>query len=164
MLTNLTHRTLSILAGSIWLLAGANLLFLGTRFLLQSAQPAVIATSNLPILNAIMGWVPQVEFAIPILAFIAAGIGVLKGSTILRKAARREVKRITLLPHPVSITQLYSRRGVILLAVMVCLGISLRFMNVPLDVRGVIDVAVGVGLILGSLSYLRLGQSANVEA
>lgn len=157
MLSHLSRRTLSGIAGSIWLLAGANLLFLGVNFLMQSVEPT--QTAYLPLLNKLMGLIPH-ELAMPFLVVCGGLIGVLKGMTVIRKAARREVERIAQLPHPISIMQLYSKRGAILLALMLCLGLSLRFFSLPLDVRGVIDVAVGIALIIGSASYLRTQENA----
>lgn len=158
MFNNLSRRTLCIFAGSIWLLAGANLLFLGVRFLLESATPLSLANSNLPLLHTVIEWMPQDTFAVPFLACIGALIGFVKGRTVLRRAARREVQRIFALPHPVSMRQLYSLRGAILLGLMFCLGLLLKFLNLPLDVRGVIDVAIGVALILGSTHYLSVEE------
>lgn len=157
MFGNLSRRTLSVFAGSIWLLAGANLLFLGAKFLLQSVELA--HSAYLPFLHTLMGLLPN-DVAMPVLAVCGLLVGVLKGMTVIRKAARREVERIANLPQPISITQLYSRRGAILLGLMFCLGFSLRFLSVPLDIRGFIDVAVGAALIMGSASYLRVEESA----
>lgn len=127
MLMAVSPRMLSIFAGSIWLLAGANLLLLGSGFLLQSADAAHFSTGDLPLLHATMEWLPEQEFAMPLLACIATAIGFLKGQTVMRKAACREVQRIIALPRPVSVFQLYSLRGAILLVIMFCLGFSLRF-------------------------------------
>lgn len=158
MLNNLSRRTLCIIAGSIWLLAGANLLFLGARFLIDSAATPSHAGSNLPLLHAVMEWMPQESFAVPFLACIGVMIGCLKGRMVLRRAACREVERIFALPQPVSIFELYSVRGAIVLGVMFCLGFLLKFLNLPLDIRGVIDVAIGIALILGSAHYLSVEE------
>lgn len=153
MFNNLSQRTLCVLAGCIWLLAGLNLLFLGEKFLIESIQGTT--GLNLPLLESLSSLTESTKLGAVFLAGIGALIGFLKGSTVLRKAAHREVRRIHALNAPVSLWQLYSVKGVIVLGIMLCLGASLRFLNIPLDIRGTIDVAIGVALILGSYHFLR---------
>jgi hypothetical protein len=47
----------------------------------------------------------------------------------------------------------------LLIGSMILLGISLKWLPIAPEVRGVVDVAVGSSLINGSLQYLRMAFS-----
>jgi hypothetical protein len=124
---------------------------LGLRFLNSSFA----LEADTPLLDLLTAWISDRDHALLAVIIVAMLVGQLKGRTILAKAAGREISRIRLLSDPASITQLYSGRFYILVAVMMCLGISMKVFNVPLDVRGGIDLMVGIALIQGSLSYFK---------
>jgi hypothetical protein len=44
---------------------------------------------------------------------------------------------------------------------MILLGLSMRFMPILIDVRGVIDVAIGFALLNGSMLYFRLARNVS---
>lgn len=88
---------------------------------------------------------------------ITAGliVGYFKGKFILSKAAKREVNRVSALPNPTTFKHFYSKKYYILLSCMIALGMLMRFLSIPLDIRGFIDVAIGGALINGSRFYFK---------
>ncbi len=121
---NFSHRTLILAAGTIWLAIGVMLLSIGLSL-------------------------TTVGFLIA----LAIGVGYLKGRFVLAKAAAKQVVRITSLKAPLSLKHLYSKGYYILIACMMGLGMSLRFLPVPNSVRAFVDITVGIALIMGALQY-----------
>lgn len=147
------HATLFFISGLIWLAVGCNLLPLGLRLLLGTLDPGT--TASTPLVDAMSSWFSQPEYPVQLLVLIGLFIGFLKGRTVLAKAVNREIARISVLPSPAALTDLYSRKAFILLALMICLGMSMKWFQLSPDIRGVIDVAVGAALINGAMLYFR---------
>jgi hypothetical protein len=147
------HSTLYFLSGLVWLAAGCNLLPLGLRLLLGTLDPA--ATAPTPLLQPFIQWMASPQQAVQLLIILGLFIGFLKGRTVLAKAVHREITRISQLPSPASITHLYGKKALVVLAIMVLLGMSMKWLALPSDIRGFIDVAVGAALINGAVIYFR---------
>jgi hypothetical protein len=47
-----------------------------------------------------------------------------------------------------------------LIGAMVGLGVTLRFLPIPVDLRGFIDTAVGSALVNGAMLYFHIARSA----
>ena len=86
-------------------------------------------------------------------------IGWLKGRFVLSKTVKRVVDGIAILKTPIRTHQVYSRKYWILIASMIALGMSLRILPIPVDIRGFVDIAVGSALIQGSLLYFRAAKT-----
>ena len=82
-------------------------------------------------------------------------IGFFKGRFILKKTVKRVVDRIHSLPNPLPIAKLYSPGYMLLIGGMIALGVSMRFIPVPSEVRGTVDVAIGAALMNGAMLYFR---------
>lgn len=147
------HTTLFFLSGLVWLAAGCNLLPLGLRLLLGTLDPGAIGST--PLLDALASWINNPQHAVQLLILLGLLIGFLKGRTVLAKAVNREIARISALPSPAPITDLYGKKALIVLAIMVLLGMSMKWLQIPLDIRGTIDVAIGAALINGAVLYFR---------
>ncbi len=78
---------------------------------------------------------------------------------VLSKTVRRVVTRISSLPLPIRLKDAYSPAYWILIASMMALGMLFRFLPIPLDIRGIIDVAIGSALINGAMLYFRASRS-----
>ena len=120
------NSTLIFILGFIWSVVGIALSLLGMKFLFKA--------------NAFLFF------------FLALPLGYIKGRTVLKKSAHRQVVRAQKLKQP-SVKDIFTRGYMILIGVMMCLGMLLRFC--PLALRGTIDLAVGFGLIVGSSYYYR---------
>lgn len=148
-----SHVKLIFISGTMWLIIGISLLQLGISFLMQGLH------EPRPLMNFFGLFARSApEAAIAIIA-LCLYVGVLKGRFVLQKSAVKNVQRICCLPNPVSVHKIYSAKYYLLLAFMVLLGISLKYIGLPTDIRGAIDVAVGAALINGALSYYRQGWS-----
>ncbi len=147
-----SHKTLIIIAGAIWFAVGTFLLTLGLRFLVDSAA---LKHSPLPLLNLFASWTGNHDFAA--IAAIAIGlfIGFFKGRFVLSKSVDRLVARISSFPEPAPLSKIYNLPYLLLISSMICLGIAIKYFEVPYDIRGVVDVAIGAALINGSMLYFR---------
>ncbi len=146
---SMKHRGWIALSGLIWFAIGASLLSKGLRLL---SEATVQPTSLCHRMAATFG-TPQK--AATFLIALAVFIGYLKGRFVLIKTVRRVVSHIAALPLPIRFTNAYRRSYWILLASMFTLGITFRFLPLPIDIRGAIDIAIGSALIQGALLYFR---------
>ena len=146
-----SHANLVFISGVIWLLVGAFLLQFGLKLLLEPAH------GPLPFMEFIRQFTHEGDEAIVLIIAIALLVGFLKGRHVLRKAAERGIQHICTFPNPTSLFSIYSKRYCLLLLFMIALGMSMKYFNVPHDIRGAIDIAVGSALINGSFSYFRKG-------
>lgn len=89
------------------------------------------------------------------LVAVALLIGFIKGRTVLAKSANRLVARIKTFEEPTPFHKIYTPSYYLLIAVMMSIGMGMRFFHVPDDIRGFIDVAVGAALLNASMLYFR---------
>lgn len=139
-----------VLSGMIWMGVGVMLLVKGFSLLLHPVAGA--SSVLLPYFDAFS---VSREQASLVLVSIGLVLGFLKGKLILAKSARRVITRIVSMSNPFPFTKIYGKSYLILLGSMILLGVSLRFIPVPYDLKGVIDVAIGSALTNGSAFYFR---------
>lgn len=160
----MSHKTLIIFSGLIWLAVGCFLLPLGLNFLLQAVQNTHLqAGYHYPLLDFFTSFTSNVENAVVVLIAIGMLIGYSKGRYVLGKSAQNGVRRIRSFPNPMELKNVYSPKYYILLGLMIGLGISMKYLGIPADIRGVIDVAIGGALINGAMIYFRLAFERNVK-
>lgn len=152
----LSHTKLIVISGIIWFAIGFYLLQLGLNLLLASTQASI---DNFPLLGFIAQMIGSGETAAIVLVVLALFIGYLKGRYVLGKSAQKGVARILTFPNPANLSSIYSRKYYILLAGMVGLGISIKYLGLSNDVRGFIDAIIGSALINGAMIYFRLAQT-----
>jgi len=145
----MNHKNWIIASGFLWFAIGASLLYKGLGF--------IAAATFLPD-SFCMRW--QQVFGSPqqggiVLIGVGMGVGLMKGLFVLSKTVQRVTGRIRGLTLPIRVSQVYAKSYWLVIGAMVGLGMSLRFLSIPLDVRGVIDVAIGSALLVGSLLYFR---------
>ena len=138
------------LYGLLWLGAGLMLMSKGMPLLVKSA-----IHDELPLISFLKPFTGSSEQAAMVLVLFALVLGLLKGRLVLAKAANKMMVRLAAFSDPVSISQLFTVRYCLLLALMISLGVSLRFLHLPYDVHGLIDLAIGSALINGALVYFR---------
>lgn len=146
----LKHRTLIGISGVIWMGIGLFLLTLGLNYLVQSSL-----SDRSYFFNALSWFIGVKELAIVALMVFALFLGSLKAKTVFGKVVVKNVKRIRSFPNPTEFTNIYGFKYFVLIAFMMFLGVVLRYFEVPLDIRGVIDVAVGSALVRGGIFYFR---------
>lgn len=147
----MTHRRLFWMAGTIWFLVGFFLLQLGMRLFAESLNSWPEYSFFLPLFAS---WMGAAETLI-VLISLGLLIGYFKGRYLLGKTARRTIQQILAAAPPPSLRHLFNLRYALLISLMMLLGFSMRYLALPLDVRGFVDVAVGAALIHGALFYFR---------
>jgi hypothetical protein len=159
----LTHVSGIVVSGLIWMLVGFFLLSKGLNF--------IVLTTHLPLDSASLAWTGYLsslsggrEEAALFLVCVGLLLGFIKGRFILAKTVNRIVKRILSLPLPLAWSRIYGRSYYILIGSMVLLGLSMKWINLPLDIRGTVDVFVGSALIHGALLYFRSAASVKKQS
>jgi len=135
-----THLRLAFI---LWALVGTGLLIAGGIFLFGGRTMSELDPSK-----GSPGMVEGIGFV------VALAIGFAKGNFVLPKIARKNVARIEQLPEKSPFYMTFSLKSWILIASMMLIGTVIRLLGAPYLVRGVIYVAVGFALVMGSRSYL----------
>ncbi|HSX26049.1 MAG TPA: hypothetical protein VLE89_03475 [Chlamydiales bacterium] len=151
------HRGWITFSGFLWFAIGVSLLYKGLHFITQAAfDPHSLCTR----LQTLFGTPQQAATG-----FIALGlmIGFFKGRYVLSKTVQRVVTRIVSLPLPIRFSDVYSASYWILIGSMIALGLSFKFLPLPIDIRGTVDLAIGSALINGSLLYFRAAKSLKIS-
>lgn len=158
---HLSKTTWIVISGIVWFVVGIGLLTLGLNFIVFKAQAEPFETTSLIAkISPITGGREQAALALIIVGLI---IGFLKGRFVLVKTVKRVVERILSLPVPVKFTQVYSRGYLYLIGSMILLGISMKWLGLPTEIRGLIDVAIGSALMNGASAYFRVAMHVNKE-
>lgn len=141
-----------LVSGFLWLAAGFSLLKKGLQFVEAGLQNPESLSSHLVSLFG------SSEQGGMILIAIGLIVGFLKGRFVLSRSAHRICSRIIHLEPPIRLTRAYPLPYWILIAGMMGLGFGMRFLPIPIDARGCIDIAIGSALVNGSLFYFRFGR------
>lgn len=155
-----SHRQLIILSGIVWFAVGVFLLNVGLKLILEPIFAAQAKEGNeifMSSLGSALGGKEQAALFTIILALV---VGYFKGRYVLGKSARRGVERILSFPNPTSLLNVYSAKYYILLGTMIGLGILIKVLNVPSDLRGWVDVAIGAALLNGAMIYFQYAAQA----
>lgn len=159
-----SHRTLYLISGAIWMAIGIMLLNLGIGFLMHGVSATGFNQEGYSsFFTKLSSLTSSGENAAIALVAIGFFVGFAKGRLVMQKAALKTEARLNKLDNPTSLTNLYTRANIILIAVMMLLGMLLKHLSLAYDIRGIIDTAVGCALIQGALCYFRL-PNARVEA
>lgn len=157
----LSHAALAFVSGLIWFMVGISLMPLGLKLLATAGN---ISGESYPLLSFLSPYFNRSEETALLLIVVGLFIGYAKSKYVLSKTVKRTINRIKTMPNPSSIMTLFSPAYLILIGVMISLGASMRFFGVPNDIRGLIDVAVGVALINGAMLYFRMAWGLRVSA
>ena len=132
------HKSWITFSGITWLTIGTFLLYKGLK-LLSGSENATL--------------------------FMAIGlaIGYLKGRYVLSKTVQRVSVRIASLSLPIRPGQVYAPSYWILIGSMMGLGLLFRFLPIPVDIKGFIDVAIGSALMNGAMLYFRSAKTTVVS-
>jgi len=155
MVSVMTHRAWIAVSGFLWLAVGGGLLYKGLHLI----SDGTISPDSLCFrMQGLFGTPPQQSGT----ALIAAAllIGFVKGRFILSKTVKRVSERIVSLPLPIRFSSVYAPTYFFLIGGMIALGILLRFLPIPIDLRGFVDTAVGSALINGAMLYFRAARGA----
>lgn len=105
-----------------------------------------------------MGFIRGAELSQSVTLMLTTGallVGFFKARFVLSKSVRRVVSRIASLPLPIRLTNAYAPSYWILIAAMMGIGMSFKYLPISLALRGFIDIAIGFALIQGGLMYFK---------
>ena len=140
-----------VISGLMWFVVGIGLLTLGMNFIVIVAQ-SPIQSSLMAFFSSFSGGQEQAALTLITMALV---VGFIKGRFVLVKTTKRVVSRIVALKDPISFSQVYSKGYLFLIGGMILLGMSMKWINLPLELRGFVDVAVGSALMNGASAYFR---------
>lgn len=133
------HKTFITLSGLVWLVVGV--------FLLMKGLSLITTEQTIGEQTAVL------------LISFGLAIGFVKGRFVLRKTVKRVVDRINSLPQPIQVSQVYSKGYYLLIGGMILLGMSMRWLPIPIAIRGTVDIAIGFALMNGAILYFRAARA-----
>lgn len=152
-----SHRTLYAISGAIWLAIGMMLLNLGLGFLMHGFHDKIFVEDGYsPLFTGIASLTGGFDNAAIVLVVFALIIGFLKGRLVLQKAALKTQNRISKLSNPTLLTNIYTPANFIIIGCMMGLGMLMKYLALPFDIRGMIDTAVGCALMQGAVTYFQM--------
>jgi hypothetical protein len=146
-----SKRTWVVISGGTWIAIGVMLLMKGLKFIVATTE----MTDGTPLLSRLASMIGSRQQAGLLIISAALLVGFIKGRTVLAKTVKRIADRIHAGDQTLSMDQVYDRKYYVILGIMVGIGMAFRFLPVPLDVRGFIDVTIGSALINGAMLYFR---------
>lgn len=150
----MTHRAWIAVSGFLWLAVGGWLLYKGIHLI----SDGTISSDSLCFrMQGLFGTPHQSGTALIAAALL---IGFVKGRFILSKTVKRVSERISSLPLPIRFSSVYAPSYFFLIGGMIALGILLKVIPIPIDLRGFIDTAIGSALINGAMLYFRAARGA----
>ncbi len=148
---------LIFLSGLPYFLAGIMLNRKGVSFISEASRLSQeLPSLTLPFVRPLFSLIGDTTMVMVFLAILAIATGIIKGRKVIVPNIEKNLYRIQAFTGPAPLTQLYDRKGWIILGGMMGLGMLINNLPIPIDIRGFIDVAVGVALIQGGVASLRL--------
>ncbi len=153
---NFKHVSAIIFSGVVWFLIGCLLTFKGVSYISQGASECVLNENmHFSIIGFVLPFFDNYQKAILCVVIISLTLGYFKGKIILSNSVNRVVCRIITLHAPFKLTDMYTKGYIGLICGMIGFGISMRLMPISADVRGFIDLAIGMALFKGSFLFLK---------
>jgi hypothetical protein len=148
----LSKRTWFIISGIKWFAIGVMLLTKGLRLITSAADHVAVKA---PLINFFQSFTSSRHQAALLIICLGLFVGFIKGRTVLAKTVSRIAERINSHPEGLTLKQAYDQRYWIVIGLMMVLGMMFRFLSLPFDIRGGVDVAIGSALINGAMLYFR---------
>jgi len=159
----LSHRSLLILSGLVWLAVGIFLLSFGLNLLFTSLSTPVQAGDHFSLIHFFGQKVSGPSNGFIVVVTIGLMVGFLKGRTVLKRTATKQVVNLRAHANPAKLTTVFNKRYLILIGLMMMLGMLLRYLPIHMDVRGAIDVTIGAALINGASHYFKSAFQPTTE-
>ena len=159
-----SHAQLYTISGLVWLMIGAFLLNLGLGLITKGFTSSLFSFEGYsPFFVWMAGCMNGFENAALLVIMTALVVGYLKGRFVLNKVALESGSRIAALENPTTLSSLYTKKNLIVIASMILLGVLFRLLGVPHDLRGFFVTAVGTALLQGSLTFFQLARKLNTS-
>jgi len=141
-----------VFSGALWLFVGILLLTKGLGLIILTVHFPNLSSAFFSTMASKIASRDQAA-----LLFVTIGllVGFMKGRFVLSKTVERVVLRIVSFPNPVAFKDVYTKQYYLLIGGMMSLGMLLKWIPIPPDVKGFIDVAIGSALINGAVLYFR---------
>ena len=140
---------------------GALLIYKGRTLLVQAGDQIMLGDrAHLPLFSLFEKFTSDVRQASLFMVMFAFLIGYMKGRFVLRKPALRISRRIRSFEGKIPLRRLYTVGYLCLIGGMMGLGMTMRFLPIPVDVRGFIDFTIGIALLSGALQFALIQSKA----
>ena len=126
-------------SGVMWFAVGVFLLLFGIKLVVFSTLQGAPHSA---LFSQICSLFKSREQAALVLVTSGLVLGFMKGRFVLAKTVKRVVTRISSIPEPIRFSDVYSLGYLALIGSMILLGMGMRWLSVPSDIRGVVDIAV----------------------
>lgn len=152
-----SHFILIVLSGLVWFVIGVLLMSLGVHHLMDALRfwDEIVIAPNPSILKTFSFIFNRPEQAMAALMIGCLLVGYGKGHFVLSRSVKSGVQKILSYPNPSALKNLYSKKYYFLMGGMMGLGMFLRWLKLPHDVHGAIDLAIGSALLKGALNYFK---------
>lgn len=152
----LTARKAILLSGLLWMAIGILLLSKGISYLHLAGNAVISGThQGFSLIKKLTEYTKNPQQSALILICIALFVGFFKGRVVFKKTVNRVVARIRSQEEPISLGKIYSMGYLILIVGMMGLGMTFKYLPLPLDLKGFLDFAVGFALMNGAMLYFR---------
>lgn len=153
-----SHFILIVISGLIWSVIGVLLMTLGVHHMMDALRfwDEIVISPHFSFYKYLSFTLSTPEQAMAVLVIGSILIGYLKGHFVLGKTVKSGVKKILAYPNPTELKKLYSKKYYFLLVFMMGLGFFIRWLQLPADIHGAIDLAIGSALLKGAFNYYRL--------
>lgn len=140
-----------MISGISWLAIGSYLMVKGLNWIvIAMAQPE---PSHL--IKWLASFAGSIQQGALVLICASLLVGFIKGRTLLARTVKRVISHLQAQKPPVHFLAAYDRKYFIILGSMIGLGLLMRWLALPPDIHGGIDVAIGSALINGAMLYFR---------
>ena len=156
-----SHFVMIVISGLIWAMVGVMLMTLGMHHLMDVFRfwDEILISSQTSLVKTLSMVFSKPEQAMGAIVGVCLMIGYAKGHFVLSRSVKTGVQRILSQPNPSEIKNLYGKKYYFLIFGMMSLGMLLRFLNLPEDIHGAIDLAIGAALLKGALTYFKYALS-----
>lgn len=153
-----SHFVLIVISGLIWSVVGMMLMTLGVHHLMDAFRlwDVLGQAGSFSVLKSLSFLFKEPQAAMTVFILICITLGYLKGHFVLSRSVLRGVQQITSYPNPTGIQNLYAKKYYFILFGMMGLGMFLRWLKLPEDLHGGIDLVIGCALLKGALHYFKL--------
>lgn len=147
-------HSLITIVGMVWFIVGLALLFSGLEmiFLIDFLQGQTFT----PLINILMyAFTGAIIPSIIVICLVGLLLGYVKSKWALVRMIGKTMERIYPLSGLVRISNLYRLHEALLVIAVITLSRVIKIFPIPLDVQGVINIAIGSALINGAVIYFR---------
>lgn len=145
------HSQALRLTGLLWFFIGLFLTVSGIVFFLKAYE----MQSTLWILPLF----PAKEIGFLVLFLVAIILGFLKARFLLMRSVKKMTSKLLKMENPVVLKKLYPITFYLLVFCMLSLGLILRLLHIPQDVKAFFMLTVGIGLLNGSALYFQFSKA-----